>query len=174
MDNIKSLVIEFCEGRYDYNVPDNNWCSVFEYIAENHTKLNFYKNKVHTLWTVNGGNLRRKIKDDLLVLKVLSVSMPNYAGEGLILYRGECHFLFEAGKIGFCWTPNIEVATIFASGLNSLESGGVLLKAYAPPAAIISSPNAHSSQQMQEFEYTCNPYLLENIEVINIFEKPSY
>ncbi|WNB74441.1 hypothetical protein [Methylomonas koyamae] len=168
---MKYLVEEFCQGRYDYKVPDQLWSPVFEYIVENHTKLKFCKNEIHTLWTVNGGHLRRKVKNDLLIAKVLSVSMPGYAGEGLVLYRGECRFLFEARKIGFCWTPKIEVATIFASGLNSVESGGVLLQAYAPPAAIFSGPNAHSSQQMQEFEYTCNPNLLENIQVINTFDK---
>lgn len=172
MNNIKFLVEEFCQGRYDDKVSDQQWGPVFEYIAENHVRLNFCKNEIHTLWTVNGGHLRRKVKNDLLIAKVLGVSMPSYAGEGLVLYRGECRFLFEARKIGFCWTPKIEVATIFASGLNSLESGGVLLKAYAPPEAIFSSPNSHSSQQMREFEYTCNPNLLENIQLINAYDKP--
>lgn len=159
MDNIDFLVDEFCKGRYDHNVPEHKWRPVFKYIFENHKDLEFCRDKVHTLWTVNGGHLRRKIKDDKLVAKVLSVALPGYAGKGLVLYRGECGFLYESGKIGFCWTPEIDVATKFASGLNAIESGGVLLKAYAPSAAILSSPNAHSAQQMKEFEYTCNPNL---------------
>lgn len=172
MDNIAFLVEEFCAGRYDHAVPDHAWCQVFEYIAEHHLELSFCKDEVHTLWTVNGGHLRRKIKNDQLIAQVLSVSMPGFSGNGLVLYRGECRFLFDAGKIGFCWTPEIEVATMFARGLNAVESGGVLLKSYAPPLAIFASPNAHSSKQMREFEYTCNPKLLENIEVIGSYRKP--
>jgi len=140
---------------------------------ENHKELDFCKNKVHTLWIVNGGHLRRKIKDDKLIAKVLSLALPGYIGEGLVLYRGECRFLFESGKIGFCWTPDVDVATKFARCLNAIESGGVLLKAHAPSAAILSSPNDHSSIQMEEFEYTCDPSLLENITVIRSYEKYS-
>ncbi|MDY0223170.1 MAG: hypothetical protein RBR67_18735 [Desulfobacterium sp.] len=171
MKNIHSQAVAFCEGLYDSDLSDSIWRPVFKYILENHEKLNFEKNKVHTLWTVSGGHLRRKIKDDRLIANVLSVALPGYNGEGLTLYRGECHFLYETGKIGFCWTPKIKVATMFASGLNAIESGGVLLKAYAPTKAIFSSPNEHSAKQMQEFEYTCNPYLLENIEVIDTYKK---
>ena len=173
MDNIDYLVNEFCKGRYDSKVADSKWSLVFKRISENFKELQFSKEQVHTLWTVNGGHLRRKIKDDKLVAKVLDVVLPGYTGEGLVLYRGECRFLYESGQIGFCWTPNIDVATMFARGLNAIESGGVLLKAYAPSEAIFSSPNAHSANQMHEFEYTCNPELLENIELIQSYEKPN-
>jgi len=173
MDNIEFLVNEFCKGRYDSNVADSKWSLVFQYISENFNELEFFKDEVHTLWTVNGGHLRRKIRNDKLVTKVLSVALPGSTGEGLVLYRGECRFLYESDQIGFCWTPDIDVATMFARGLNAIESGGVLLKAYAPSEAILSSPNAHSTNQMQEFEYTCNPTLLENIELIQSYEKPN-
>jgi hypothetical protein len=173
MESITFLVNEFCKGQYDFKVPDHNWQPVFKYISENHKELDFCKDKIHTLWTVNGGHLRRKIKDDKLIAKVLSLALPGYNGKGLVLYRGECRFLFESGLIGFCWTPNVDVATKFASGPNAIESGGILLKAYAPRAAILSSPNDHSSIQMQEFEYTCDPVLLENITVIRRYEKYS-
>lgn len=173
MESVAFLVDEFCKGQYDYTVPDHKWGPVFQYISENHKELKFHKDKVHTLWTVNGGHLRRKIKNDKLIAKVLSLALPGYTGEGLVLYRGECRFLFESDQIGFCWTPYVDVAAKFASGLNAIESGGVLLKAYAPSAAILSSPNAHSAIQMEEFEYTCDPGLLENIEVIRSYEKHS-
>jgi hypothetical protein len=60
---------------------------------------------------------------------------------------------------------------MFAGGLNALESGGVLLKAFAPTEAILASPNEHSSRQMDEHEYTCDPKLLEGIEVIGTYSK---
>lgn len=173
MQSIAFLVDEFCKGKYDYRVPDRKWWLVFRYISENHKELEFCKNKVHTSWTVNGGHLRRKIRDDKLIVKVLRLALPGYIGEGLALYRGECRFLFESGKIGFCWTPDVDVAMRFASGLNAIESGGILLKAYAPSAAILSGPNSHSTIQMEEFEYTCDSGLLENIHVIRSYEKPS-
>lgn len=171
MQSITSLVKDFCKGRYDYEVPDHNWPLVFKEILKNHKSLNFEKSKIHTLWTVNGGHLRRKINNDKLVAQVLSLTLPGYTGEGLTLYRGECSFLYDSGQIGFCWTPEIDVAIKFASGLNAIESGGVLLKAYAPSVAIFCSPNHHSAKQMEEFEYTCNPDLLEHITVIDRYEK---
>lgn len=161
----------FCNGEYDHNISGADWSETFEYISENYNSLNLKKNRIHTLWTVNGGHLRRKIANDELVAKVLTVALPGYEGNGLTLYRGECRFLYELNLIGFCWTPKIEVAKNFARGLNAIESGGVLLKTFAPKKAILASPNDHSANQMQEFEYTCNPYLLENIELVASYEK---
>lgn len=171
MDIVEKLALDFCKGIYDYKVDDELWPKVFEHLRKNSNSLSYDREAIHTLWTVNGGHLRRKIKNDDLVLDVLFKFLPKYEGEGLIVYRGECRFLFEDKKIGFCWTPKEEVARVFASGLNSIESGGILLKAFAPQNAIISSPNEHSSMQMEEYEYTCNPRLLENIEVIGTYEK---
>jgi len=171
MDRVEKIALDFCKGIYDYRVEDELWLMVFERLRKNANSLSYDREAIHTLWTVNGGHLRRKIKNDDLVLDVLLKYLPKYEGEGLIVYRGECRFLFEDKKIGFCWTPKEKVAMVFASGLNSIESGGILLKAFAPKNAIISSPNEHSSKQMEEYEYTCNPRLLENIEVIGTYEK---
>ncbi|MCU7830313.1 MAG: hypothetical protein KZQ85_14720 [Candidatus Thiodiazotropha sp. (ex Myrtea sp. 'scaly one' KF741663)] len=171
MGRIESLALDFCNGVYDHTVKDEVWPKVFRYLLENSSALSFSRDRIHTLWTVNGGHLRRKVSDDDLTVSVLTTFLPKYEGEGLTLYRGECKFLFDDNKIGFCWTPVEEVARMFASGLNSNESGGVLLKAYAPSRAIISSPNDHSVNQMEEHEYTCNPNLLEDLEVIKVFDK---
>lgn len=171
MDEVDKVALDFCDGVYDHKVKDNIWPVVFNLLYENLDNFKFDKNKIHTLWTVNGGHLRRKLSNDDLLLSILIKSMPNYYGKGLTVYRGECQFLYAENKIGFCWTPKKDVAQMFASGLNAIESGGVLLKAYAPTDAIISSPNDHSVKQMKEYEYTCNPKLLDNIEVVEIFEK---
>ncbi len=166
-----NIVNDFCIGKYDSDLKASMWDPVFQYISEKHESLKFDKERIHSLWTINGGHIRRKINDDALVAKVLAVSLPGYAGEGLELYRGECRFLYESNKIGFSWTPEVSVAEMFASGLNALESGGVLLKAYAPSNSIYAEPNSHSVKQMEEFEYTCNPFLLEDIQAIQYFEK---
>ena len=171
MNRIENLALDFCKGQYDRRLEDEVWPLVFEYLANNVASLSLDKHSIHSLWTQNGGHLRRKIANDSLLLSVLLKVLPNYDGEGLVLYRGECKFLYEDQKIGFCWTPEKSVARMFARGLNAIESGGVLLQAYAPSHAIISPPNEHSSIQMEEHEYTCNPNLLEDITVIASYEK---
>ncbi|MCG6142812.1 hypothetical protein [Leptospira mtsangambouensis] len=171
MNSIVLTAKKYCNGIYDIETTSELWVKTFEYIISHKNGLNFEKNKIQLLWTVNGGNIRRKISNDNLVLSVLKLSLPGYVGSGLTLFRGENKHLYESNKIGFSWTPNISVATTFAHGLNSIESGGVLLKAFAPTKAILSSPNDHSLIQMKESEFICNPNLLEKIEVINFFPK---
>jgi hypothetical protein len=165
------LARKFCQGEYEVDIDGALWMAAFKYILKNYNRLFFSKEAIHTLWTVNGGCIRGKIKDDQLLLSVLIISLPGYTGKGLTLFRGECSFLYEEKKLGFCWTPDRNVAMKFASGLNAIESDGVLLQAYAPPPSILAGPNDHSIKQMQEFEYTCNPALLENVKVLGIFRK---
>lgn len=167
------LAEKFCHGESEYNVNGAIWKKAFQYVLENRENLEFEKDKIHMLWTELGGALRGKIKNDELILSVLHISLPGYAADqGLELYRGECRFLYEQGKIGFCWTPKIDVARTFASGLNALEAGGgVLLKALAPASAIMAAPNVLSTNQMKEFEYTCNPNILLNISVRETFDQ---
>ncbi|WP_237285642.1 hypothetical protein, partial [Vibrio anguillarum] len=117
------------------------------------------------LWIVNGGHIRRHISDDKLILKWLKLILPKYEGGELQLYRGECQFLYDQGLIGFCWTPKKQVAEKFARGLNATESGGVLLSAYVSSEAILSAPNSHSADWLEESEYTCDPTQIRSIEV---------
>lgn len=167
----QKLVDMFCTGEYVSDIDSSVWRETFLLLAKHVEPARFDKNKIHTLWTVNGGHLRRKIRDDALVLCVLKKFLPGYRGAGLWLYRGECQFLHAENLIGFCWSPKIEVAEKFARGLNAIESGGVLLKAYAPPEAILAEPNYHSAKQMEEFEYTCDPWLLQDILIVKHFPK---
>lgn len=159
----------FLNGEYIIDIDGSVWRDTFLLLAKRGEPALSVKHKAHMLWTVNGGHLRRKIQDDRLVLCVLKKYLPGYRGSGLWLYRGECQFLHEKNLIGFCWSPKIEVAERFASGLNAIESGGVLLKAYAPPEAILAEPNQHSAVQMEEFEFTCDPWLLKEIEIVKSF-----
>lgn len=167
----RELAYDFIRGVYVCDVDGSIWKQAFPLIYELSSVLDFNRDKIHLLWTVNGGNIRRKLADDLLLLKVLKNTLPKYEGDGLVLYRGECKFLYEQKKIGFCWTPIRDVAEKFASGLNSIESGGVLLKAYGPKESVLSSPHRHSSDRLIEVEYTCDPTKLINIEVLQYFEK---
>lgn len=166
-----SLAQKFCAGDYTNNVEDSLWEKAFEYLVANLNLIQFDKEKIHLLWTVNGGYLRRKIRNDKLIRSVLRHALPGYQGPGITLYRGECRFLYEKKKIGFCWSPDIIVARQFAQGPNAMESGGVLLEAFAPEEAILAGPNQHSSVWLRESEYTCDPDQMREIRVIEVFEK---
>lgn len=165
------LAKKFSTGENVYNVDVETWLEAFRIIDTNAATWVFAKGRVHSIWIESGGHLRRKIRDDQLILRVLKRALPGYEGPGLALYRGECRFLFEAGQLGFCWTPDLSVAEMFARGLNALESGGVLLKAYAPAKAILAGPNSHS-EHLQEHEYTCDPTQIQSVEVLRHFPQP--
>lgn len=167
----EELSAKLLEGEYVNDVEPRVWKEAFDIIDAAKQLPDFNREVVHTVWVANGGHLRRKIRDDDLILRVLKKVLPGYSGEGCLLYRGECLFLYNQNKLGFCWTPKLAVATMFASGLNALESGGVLLRAFAPAPAILASPNNHS-RYLDEEEYTCNPKALQSIEVVHTFPKP--
>jgi hypothetical protein len=172
MIEAKALAERFCVGENVYGIEGATWKSAFEYIDINIADMHLERMGAHQIWIESGGHLRRKIRDDSLILSVLRKVLPSYQGPGLVLYRGECKFLYEQGKIGFCWSPEIEVAELFGRGLNALESGGVVLKAYAPTAAVISGPNDHSANYLRENEFTCDPTLLEGMELLSSFPIP--
>ena len=166
----QALAEKFCFGENIYDVDAAIWRQAFQLIDEN-THFVFSKNRIHSLWIESGGHLRRKIRDDALILRVLKRALPGYVGPVLKLYRGECRFLFNSNQIGFCWTPDLSVAERFARGLNALESGGVLLQATVPPEAVLAPPNEHSANYLGEHEYTCDPTLLQELEVLREYAK---
>lgn len=164
----QKLAIDFCDGNYDHDLDDHVWPSVFEYLVEHSASLSPNKPEIRKRWIVSGGHLRRKVQNDELVLAVLRLYLPGYDGDGLTLYRGECRHLYESAQIGFCWTPKRDIAEMFASGLNAMETGGgVLLQGYAPPEAILAGPSDYSWTAQNEAEHTCDPTLIKDIEVID-------
>jgi len=163
------LARKFAVGENVYDVDADTWRRAFDILDAN--QVEYAKDAVHTLWIESGGHLRRKIRDDGLILRVLRRALPGYAGDGRWLYRGECAFLFDVSKIGFCWTEQIEVAECFASGTNAVESGGVLVKAYAPGEAILAGPNG-TSEDLQEIEFTCDPTRMQAFQVVRRFPRP--
>ncbi|ASU24072.1 hypothetical protein CCZ37_16170 [Vibrio qinghaiensis] len=158
-------------GEYPCDIPSETWASAVHYSVENIEQYDFDADKMHMLWIVNGGNIRRHVSNDKLVLTWLKLILPKYDGAELHLYRGECKFLYEQGLIGFGWTPKKQVAEKFARGLNAIESGGVLLSAKVAPEAILSAPNYHSEDCLGESEYTCDPTKIEFIEVLHQYSK---
>lgn len=126
-----------------------------------------FREHFHTAWTVEGFRWRDAVDDDKLLSRALRAILTPYEGESLTLFRGEQSVRFDAGRLGFNWTPKRKVAEMFASGLCSLyDGGGVLLKATAPTAAIVASPGAHS-QYLSEDEFVIEPgFLIDVTELV--------
>jgi len=158
----QSLAKQFCLGVYVNAVDAMLWHDTFDYMARLKDDSVFQKSQIATLWAQYGGDLRAKIKDDALVLKVLKKALSGYHGEGFILYRGESWFLFDNDQIGFCWSTSEDIATTYAKGLNAVESGGVLLKCYAPSEAILAIENN---------VFICDPTYLLRLSTLALFPK---
>jgi hypothetical protein len=169
--NYLGLSSKIMAGEYVSDLNGDIWISAVKHILNNFSDYTFAPNSIHMFWIVNGGHIRRLVKNDYLLLSFLEKTLPKYSGSEMVLYRGECKFLYEQNLIGFCWTPKRDVAEMFARGLNAIESGGVLLKAKASPEAILSAPNDHSSKWLGESEFTCNPSKLCDMEVLKSYPK---
>lgn len=125
-----------------------------------------------TYWIEGGHRIREQIADDHNLVRLLRHMLLPYEGSALTLFRGENIERWKAGQVGLAWTAEIEVARMFGQGLNSVLSGGVLLKGHFEPAAIISAPNAHS-HYLGEGQYTIDPCYAANIIAIETFPQTS-
>lgn len=122
-----------------------------------------------TQWVTHGAKIREQTADDTLLVQTLRRWLPPFHGDGLVLYRGESAERVTHKQYGLCWTTKIEVASMFASGLNAvLPAGGVLLRAFASRDAVISGPGRHSVY-LGEAEHTVDPANLTNVEVLGRF-----
>jgi hypothetical protein len=121
-----------------------------------------------TYWIEAGHRIREQVGDDRALAKLLRLMLPPYTGGPVALYRGENRDRLAAGFLGFAWTSNLSVAEMFASGLNSVGSGGVVLSATFDAPAIICGPNAHSSYLGEE-QFTVDPFYSAGIEELTSF-----
>lgn len=158
----QSLARQFCLGAYVNAVDALLWHDTFDYMANLKDDSVFQKKQIASLWAQYGGDLRAKVKNDAMVLKVLKRALPGTNGDGYTVYRGESWFLFDNDQIGFCWTASEEIATTYAKGLNAVESGGVLLKCYAPAEAILAIENN---------VFICDPTYLLRLSTLALFPK---
>lgn len=120
-------------------------------------------------WTIRSHQIRNAFNNDKELVKILYKIFPAYTGSGMTLWRGEQLCRFKKNRVGFNWTPKEEVAKRFASGLCSYyKEGGVLLKVYAEPQAIITGSCPHS-EYLGEYELIVNPFKLSKITEIKHF-----
>lgn len=115
---------------------------------------------IHTFWTECGHRIRQKLNDDSKLERLLRKVLPQYTGGNITLYRGENRKRYDDKAIGFCWTSLIEVAEMFAQGLNSHAFGGLVLQYTFSADQVISGPSDHSLY-LQENEYTATPSSLD-------------
>lgn len=121
-----------------------------------------------TYWIEAGHHMREQIRNDRMLVRLLRHLLPYEGEEALNLFRGENRYRWESGVSGLAWTTNLETARMFASGLNAVSSGGVLLKVLLEPAAIISGPNDHSSY-LGESQFTVDPFAITAIFAMEFF-----
>ena len=133
------------------------WRSVVESFLSSAAPLPSSSEDFGIYWIEGGHRIREQIADDRLLSQFLRKVLPPYAGGPITLFRGENQDRFSAGSIGFSWTPDSKVATMFANGLNAVGSGGVLITATLDAPAIISGPNAHSCY-LGEQQFTVDPF----------------
>jgi hypothetical protein len=122
-----------------------------------------------TRWFTKGHHIRHHVGDDNLLLDALYLLLPCYEGPGLTLYRGESFSRWQHGAYGSAWSTKIDVARMFARGLNAMyPRGGVLLSTDAPANAIITGPSAHSVW-LQEYEYVVDRRKLREVTLLACF-----
>lgn len=122
----------------------------------------------HVHWHVCHHYLRQVVDDEDAVLDMLWKCLPRYEGPARILFRGENVDRFDAGQVGQAWTTKIDVARMFARGLNAVSKGGVVLRVEAPASAIIAGSSKHSIN-MGEDEFTVDPRKLMRFETLDRF-----
>ena len=141
------------------------WRDIAEAVALRHEAPPASEHDFGTHWIEAGRSIREQVADDKLLCRLLRLALPKYVGGTVTLYRGENINRWKAGTVGLAWTPDLKVARMFGSGLNAVETGGVLLQGTFAPTSIISSPGAHS-RYLQEEQFTVEPSLALDLKVI--------
>lgn len=103
-----------------------------------------FADNFHTQWHISHHFVRQLTDDDALLMDMLWVWLPRYNGHSVELYRGENIERLESGMLGTTWISRKEKASMFASGLNTVGKGGVILQTLAPTSSIIAGPSKHS------------------------------
>lgn len=141
------------------------WRALFNELIACPPKDPAIADRFHTQWHVSHHLIRELVADDGLLTDLMWVWLPRYQGPSMLLYRGENIDRFVAGRIGTAWTDKQETAEVFASGLNAVAQGGVILRVAAPAVAIVAGPSKHSIY-LGESEFTIDVRRIGNIETV--------
>lgn len=123
-------------------------------------------------WTEYGRRVREDTGNDALLARALRAWLPKYLGPDMVLFRGESVERYQAGRLGFCWTPQRETAEMFGSGLQAdFLGGGCLLSCAVPAEAVIAPPDDHS-RWLGEEEYVVDPTMLRDVVLVTRYSRP--
>lgn len=123
----------------------------------------------HGAWVTQGLHLRDFFAIDPVLPAALANMMPGYAGPDVELFRGERWSNYQSGTYGPAWSSERSVAEMFARGLNCEPGGGgVLLRTFAPAAAILAG--SEYGHMRDESEYVVDRRALNGVEVIERYE----
>ena len=62
----KELASKIMNGEYVCDIPTNMWVTAIRYMIGNIEIFPFDVDKMHMLWIVNGGHIRRQVSNDQL------------------------------------------------------------------------------------------------------------
>ena len=157
----------------------------FDYLSSNDLKRRFWERvlgqqyavdsdfrfRFLAFWKEDGGSLRDRVDDDLLLFDLLRRFLPPYDGPALELYRGETEWNSDRQTYGPAWSADREAATCFAQDKPRLFSkgGSVLIRTTAPPAAIICAPHLLGAARPAEAEYIVDRRDLNGVTVLDRF-----
>jgi len=144
------------------------WRDLFKSLIACPPKDRAVADSFHTQWHVSHHYIRQLVDDDALLIDMLWVWLPRYNGNSVVLYRGENIDRLECGLLGTAWSDKEQAASLFASGLNAVGKGGVILRTLAPASIIIAGPSKHSIY-LGEREFTVDTRKLTEIERIRHF-----
>lgn len=146
----------------------SSWRGTVEAFVHRSTSLPSSTEDFGTYWIEGGHRIREQVGDDHLLVQFLRSVLPPYNGGPITLFRGENQDRLSCGSLGFSWTFDSKVATMFARGLNAVGTGGVLITATLGTAAIISGPNAHSLY-LGEQQFTIDPSAVVGFSLVAVF-----
>jgi hypothetical protein len=119
------------------------------------------------IWITSGDHLRGEVGDDLVLKTALRVLLPQYQGPPITIYRGDSLWNRRRRTYGLSWTTDEQVADGFAQGLwRTMEGGSVVLRAVAPPEAIICDASLVDDDRYGEAECLVDRRLLSRVDVI--------
>lgn len=148
---------------------DGSWHALASSVLKRESPLPGSIEDFETHWIEAGHHIRSQVNDDEMLCEFLRLALPPYIGTEMVLYRGENADRYKAGNLGLAWTPNRKTAEMFASGLNAINSGGLLLEALFPANAVIAGPNAHS-RYLGEMQFTVEPKKGQNIKILHHYK----
>lgn len=127
-----------------------------------------------SFWTTYGFRIAKGLRSEITVLvDALRHTLPEYAGPSMTLYRGELAERYSARSLGIAWTPDQDVAVMFADRRLPDEGQGAVLRIEASIEMIVAAPTDHS-KSIQEKEYIVDPRMITTIEVLRAINDSVY